>query len=136
MSKTAPLHNILQKKALAWFQALIRKYVWGMDIHPSTQIATTALIDRTWPRGIHIGADCSIGEHVVVLTHDMTRGVYLDTRIGDRSVLGARAIILPGLTVGADSLVMPGAVVTRDMPPNSIAIGNPATVEPRPSAAG
>jgi acetyltransferase-like isoleucine patch superfamily enzyme len=132
MSKVAPLHNTVQKKALSWFQALIRKHVWGMDIHPSTQIATTALIDRTWPRGIHIGAGCNIGEHVVVLTHDMTRGVYMDTRIGDRCILGARAIILPGVTLGSDSLVMPGAVVTRDMPPNSIAMGNPATVEPRP----
>lgn len=114
-----------------WVQRTIRSQVWGMDIHPSTQIELSALIDRTYPRGIHIGPDCWIGEEAVVLTHDRTRGFYLDTRIGARCCLGERAIILPGLTVGDDCVVMPGAVVTRDMPPNSQALGNPAVITPR-----
>jgi acetyltransferase-like isoleucine patch superfamily enzyme len=105
--------------------------LWGMDIHPSAVIATTALIDRTWPRGVHIDAGCVIGEQAVILTHDFTRGIYLDTRIGARTFLGARAIVLPGLSIGEDCLVMPGSLVNRDMPSNSIAIGNPAKITPR-----
>lgn len=112
-------------------QRLVQVRWWRMDIHPTAWIAPTALIDRTWPKGVHIGAQCIIDEEAVILTHDLTRGVYLDTRIGDRSVLGPRSIILPGLTIGEDCVVKAGALVTRDMPANSIAIGNPATVEAR-----
>lgn len=115
----------------ARFQRLLQIHIWGMDIHPSARIATTALIDRTWPRGIHIGPNCEIAEQAVMLTHDMARGVYLDTRLGARSKVGARAIVLPGLTIGEDCVVAPGAVVTKDMPPGSYAIGNPAEIRAR-----
>ena len=111
-----------------WCIRQIQVRLWGMDIHPSARIAPTALIDRTWPRGIHIAADCKIDEEVVILTHDMSRGIYMDTRIGPRCRLGARSIVMPGVTIGEDSVVAPGAVVIRDMPPKSYALGNPAVV--------
>ena len=110
---------------------LIQVHVWGMDIHPTARIANSALIDRTWPRGIHIAANCVLGEEAVVLAHDMTRGIYLDTRLGAGCQMGARAIVLPGLTVGEDCVIAPGAVVTKDMPPGSYALGNPAAITPR-----
>lgn len=112
-----------------WFIRQIQVRLWGMDIHPTARIASTALIDRTWPRGIHIGEGCQIDEEVVVLAHDMSRGIYLDTRIGARTRLGARSIVMPGVTIGEDSVVAPGAVVIRDMPPRSYALGNPAVVQ-------
>lgn len=112
----------------ARFKRMLQKHFWGMDIHPSARICDTALIDRTWPRGIHIGANCIIDEEAVVLTHDMTRGLYLDTRISAGCRLGARSIVLPGLTIGEDCVIAPGAVVTKDMPPGAYAIGNPAQI--------
>ncbi|HEV2363404.1 MAG TPA: DapH/DapD/GlmU-related protein [Caulobacteraceae bacterium] len=112
-------------------QRLIQTRFWGMDIHPSAQIATTALIDRTWPRGVHIGQDCIICEEAVVLTHDLTRGLYLHTRLGARTVMGPRSIVMPGVTVGEDCVLQPGAVVIRDMPAGSEARGNPAEITPR-----
>lgn len=102
-----------------------------MRIDRSAAIDPSALIDRTWPRGIHIAAQCYIGEEAVVLSHDLTRGVYLDTRIGAGSYLGPRSIVLPGITIGEDCLVMPGALVTKDMPDRHVAIGNPATISAR-----
>jgi acetyltransferase-like isoleucine patch superfamily enzyme len=42
--------------------------------------------------------------------------------------IGANATILPGLTIGANSMVGAGAVVTRDVPPNAIVVGNPARI--------
>lgn len=107
---------------------LLRAHVWGMDIHPSARIADSALIDRTWPRGIHIAEGCVIDEEAVVLTHDMARGIYLDTHIGPRCQLGARCIVLPGVTLGEECVVAPGAVVTKDMPARSYALGNPAQI--------
>ena len=108
------------------WQRFVQTRVFRMDIHPTARISATALIDRTWPKGIHIGARCVIGEEAVVLTHDMTRGIYLDTRVGADSVIGPRAIVLPGVTVGQRCTVMPGALVNRDLPDGSTAMGNPA----------
>jgi UDP-2-acetamido-3-amino-2,3-dideoxy-glucuronate N-acetyltransferase len=42
--------------------------------------------------------------------------------------IGANATILPGLTIGANAMVGAGAVVTRDVPPNAIVVGNPARI--------
>jgi acetyltransferase-like isoleucine patch superfamily enzyme len=102
-----------------------------MDIHPTARVDATALIDRTWPKGVHIGRDCHVAAEAVVLTHDFTRGLYLDTRIGARSYLGPRSIVLPGVTIGADCIVMPGALVNKDMGDHCIAIGNPAEIQSR-----
>lgn len=114
------------------FQRLVQTRLWGMDIHPTAWIAASALIDRTWPRGIHIGADCVIAEEAVVLTHDMTRGIYMDTRIGDGTTVGARAIIMPGITVGRNCTILPGTLVNRDLPDGVTVVGNPArVVEPQ-----
>lgn len=111
------------------WQRWVRRTVWKMDIHPSAWIAPTALIDRTWPRGVHIGAHCTIDEEAVLLTHDLTRGLYLDTYIGRGTVVGPRAIILPGIRVGEDCVIAPGALVNRDVPDGATAFGNPARVD-------
>jgi acetyltransferase-like isoleucine patch superfamily enzyme len=109
----------------AW-QMRIRRWLWGMDIHPSALIAATAYIDRTWPKGVHIGAGSLIDEEAVILTHDMTRGLYLDTFIGRRSYVGPRAIILPGVTIGDGAIIEPGAIVTKSVAGGARVAGNPA----------
>lgn len=119
----------------AGLQRLMRRYVFGMDIHPSVTIAPSAYIDRTWPKGIHIAEGCVVGEEAIVLTHDMTRGIYVDTYIGARTRIGPRAIIMPGLNIGADCVIRPGAMVTRDMPAGHVALGNPAEISPSAEAA-
>lgn len=48
--------------------------------------------------------------------------------ICDGAWIGARALILPGVTVGTGAIVAAGAVVTRDVPPNTVAAGIPAKV--------
>lgn len=49
-------------------------------------------------------------------------------RIEDEAWIGGGAILLPGVTIGRGSVVGAGAVVTRDIPPYSVAVGNPARV--------
>jgi len=48
--------------------------------------------------------------------------------IGDNVWLGIRTMVLPGVTIGADSVVGAGSVVTHDIPPRSLAAGVPARV--------
>ena len=49
-------------------------------------------------------------------------------RIGDGTWVGARAMILPGVTIGKRVVVAAGSVVTRDVPDDSLVAGNPARV--------
>lgn len=102
--------------------------VWGMDIHPTATFSLSTRFDKTYPKGVHIGAESYVAFDAAVLTHDTTRRMYRDTIIGKRCFIGARSIILPGITVGDGSVVGSGSVVTKDVPPGSVVVGNPARV--------
>lgn len=52
----------------------------------------------------------------------------LSTLIHQGASIGANATILPGLSIGRNAMVGAGAVVTRDVPPNAIVVGNPARI--------
>lgn len=102
--------------------------IWGMDIHPTAQFSLSTKFDRTFPVGVHVGAHSYVAFEARILTHDMTRGLYLHTRIGENCFIGGRSMILPGVEIGDNSVVAAGAVVTRSVPPRSIVAGNPARV--------
>jgi maltose O-acetyltransferase len=86
---------------------------------------------------ITIGADCQIGPNVQLLTpthptdpeprRDKLEAAEPIT-IGDNVWLGGDAIILPGVSIGENTVIGAGAVVTRDIPANVVAVGNPARV--------
>ena len=48
--------------------------------------------------------------------------------IGARAWIGFNAIIMKGVTVGENSVIAAGSIVTRDVPPNAVVAGNPATI--------
>ena len=82
---------------------------------------------------VTIGNDVAIANEVYIMDTD-SHGVEgrpvknAPVRIGDGSWLGARALILPGVTIGRRCLVAAGAVVSRDVPDDSLVAGNPAQV--------
>ncbi len=102
--------------------------VYKMDIHPTAIISSKARLDRTNPRGVHVGADSVVTTGVVILTHNyvLGHGVHVDTRVGSNVFLGVNAILLPGVTIHDNVIVGAGAVVTKDVPSNCIVAGNPA----------
>jgi acetyltransferase-like isoleucine patch superfamily enzyme len=100
--------------------------VFGMDIHPTAEFSLSVRFDQTNPRGVHVGEYSYIAFDVAILTHDLTRGVRLHTRIGRNCFIGARSIILPGVTIGDGSIVGAGSVVIRDVAPATVVGGNPA----------
>jgi hypothetical protein len=102
--------------------------IWKMDLHPTMQMSLSAKFDRTFPIGVHVGAQSYVAFEARILTHDMTRGLYLHTRIGENCFIGGRSLILPGVEIGDHCIVAAGSVVTKSVPPHSIAAGNPAVV--------
>lgn len=101
---------------------------WGMDIHSSVEFSLSARFDTTFPKGVHIGEQTYIAFDAAILTHDRTRGLYRHTRIGKNTFIGARSIIMPGVTIGDECIVGAGAVVVKDVPFRTIVAGNPAVV--------
>lgn len=85
--------------------------------------------------GITIGDDVLIGPNVSLVTEnhptdpkDRTTVLLKPIVIKRNAWLGAGATILPGVTIGENSIVAAGAVVSRDVPPNTIVAGVPAKV--------
>jgi acetyltransferase-like isoleucine patch superfamily enzyme len=101
---------------------------WGMDIDPTARFSLSVRFDKTYPKGIHIGAHTFVAFEVAVLAHDMTRGLYLHTRIGSCCFVGARSVILPGIQIGDGCIIGSGSIVTKDVPPRSLVAGNPARI--------
>jgi maltose O-acetyltransferase len=86
---------------------------------------------------IRIGADCQLATSVQLLT--ATHPVDPEARrlgweyaepiaLGDNVWLGGGVVVCPGVTIGDDTVVGAGAVVTRDLPARVVAVGNPARV--------
>lgn len=85
--------------------------------------------------GVHIGARTliSTGCSIASITHSeqiATRriGIEAPVTIEEDCWLGTGAIVLPGVRIGKGSIIGAGAVVTKDIPPFSMAIGVPARV--------
>lgn len=95
---------------------------------------------------VTIGDDCSFGPNVTIVTpvHPMLpderkrikcadgqirRLCYAKSvKIGNDCWFGANVVVCPGVTVGENCVIGAGSVVTRDIPPNSFAAGNPCRV--------
>ncbi len=89
--------------------------------------------------GVEIGADTLISMHCRILSSNHTvpppgtairsqPDIALPTKIGRDVWLGAGVTVLGGVTIGDGCVVGAGAVVTKDLPPNSVAVGVPAHV--------
>jgi acetyltransferase-like isoleucine patch superfamily enzyme len=111
---------------------LYSKLTIGRETIVSTRV-TINLDDR-----VHIGDRVTIGPHVLIYSGNHRLGSSLQrcdpdvagkpVHIGDGCWIRVGAIILPGVTVGDGSIVAAGAVVSRDVPPNTLVEGNPARV--------
>ncbi len=83
--------------------------------------------------GIMIGNNVQIGPNVTIVTdnHDFYDRYVLRCRsvvLEDNAWIGVNATIMPGVTVGKNAIIAGGAVVTKNVPANTIVGGNPARV--------
>jgi maltose O-acetyltransferase len=120
-----------------------RVRITGRGLRPASRISVG---DNCWINDsctfdasatITIGNGTAFGHEVALITstHDVGSHFYragtsadLPIVIGDGAWIGARAMVLPGVTVGAGSIVAAGSVVNRDIAPDVLAAGVPAKV--------
>ena len=92
------------------------------------------IIDPSHCWHITIGDNVTLAPNVHVLAHDASTKVFLNhtrvanTKIGNNVFVGAGSIVLPGVSIGNNVVVGAGSVVAKDIPDDSVAIGNPARV--------
>lgn len=113
------------------FAELRRLYfnkLWGMDIGPNCRISLSARLDKSNPRGVHIGDGTAINFGACILTHDYPRWLSADTWVGKECNIGARSIIMPGVKIGDNCVVAAASVVMKDVPANCVVVGNPARI--------
>ena len=116
---------------------LLYPYGGRIEIGPAVHLGPYTVIYGHG--GVTIGADTLVSMHCRILSSNHTvppagtpirsqPDIPLPTAIGRDVWLGAGVTILGGVTVGDGCVVGAGAVVTKDLPPNSVAMGVPAAV--------
>jgi serine O-acetyltransferase len=107
----------------------------GLDLSSSAEIGPGLLILHGWgivvSKGAKIGANVTLANGVVIGRKDTITSDGRETSfpvIGDDVFIGAHAIVIGGVTVGDGAIIGPGSVVTKDVPPRSVVVGNPARI--------
>jgi serine O-acetyltransferase len=136
------LHAVFMYRAAHWFWnrrccwigrfiSHLARFLTGIEIHPGARIGRRFFIDHGM--GVVIGETALIGDDVT-LYHSVTLGGTSWNKgkrhptLEDGVVVGAGAKVLGPITVGAGAKVGSNAVVVKNVPPGTTAVGNPARV--------
>lgn len=138
--------DIGEKVHLGWHPAprlgdgalLLQPRVTGASISIGSSTALSNNVSIVAMRGIQIGKRCLIGDLVQIFDCDFHEiqpdhrhdscGPIEPVTIGDNVWIGSRAMILRGVSIGENSVIAAGSVVTSAIPPNCLAAGVPARV--------
>ena len=109
-------------------------------IGENTFLNTQVILNADIGGKIHISNDCMIGPRTIFRTanhkindiHSIKRGqghAFADIFVERNVWIGANVTVLSGVTIGENSVIAAGAVVTKDIPKNCLAAGVPAIVK-------
>lgn len=85
----------------------------------------------TFGNNVFIGPDCGFYTALHPISYKLRNQLYeraLPISVGDNVWFGGGCRVLPGVTVGSNAVIGAGSVVTRDIPDNCVAAGNPCRV--------
>ena len=129
-------YNVFPSKLRIFFLRLM-----GVRVGENTFIGVHVTVDSSYPRKVVIGNNCGIATGVVILAHRRDVSEYskqkgyndypfkvMNVLINDNVQIGTNSTILPGVVIGKSSIIGAGSVVTKDIPPYSLAVGIPAKV--------
>jgi acetyltransferase-like isoleucine patch superfamily enzyme len=113
----------------------------GVKVGKGSKISRSVQIDDAYPHLVKIGKYVWVTAGVMILCHQRNLNKYekgkpvmhcplttAEVIIKDGAHIGIGAIIMPGVTIGEGAVIGAGAVVTKDVPPYSLALGVPARV--------
>lgn len=106
----------------------------GLTVGKNFSRQEKTLIDQSHCWLINIGDDVTLAPRVHILAHDASTKYGLGytriglVNIGNNVFVGASTTILPNVTIGDNVVIGAGSVVSRNIPSNSVAVGNPAKV--------
>ena len=124
-------YSLEAKKKEKFLNSLIDK---GLQLGKNVYIVSDYFFDPSHCFLISIGDNCTIAPNVRLIAHDASTFKLLGyTKMGrinimENCFIGDSVIILPNVTIGKNSIIGSGSVVTRDIPPDMVATGNPAKV--------
>ncbi|HDN86232.1 MAG: serine O-acetyltransferase [Candidatus Omnitrophota bacterium] len=118
-------------KTVARFISHIGRFLTGVEIHPGAKIGRRFFIDHGM--GVVIGETAEIGDDVLIYQGVVLGGVSREKvkrhpTIGNRVVIGARAVLLGPIKVGDGAKVGAGSVVINDVPEGATVVGVPGRV--------
>ena len=101
----------------------------GITIGPRVSWGLESTPDVFWPELITVEADAIIGYNATILCHEFLQDECRTgpVTIGERATIGAGAIVLPGIHIGANATVAANSLVTRDVPEDATVAGVPAS---------
>lgn len=106
----------------------------GLKVGKNCSGLVNCTIDYSHSWLIEIGDNVIFAPQVYLLAHDTSTKKSLGhtkigkIKIGNNCFIGARVMILPGVTIGDNSIIGAGSIVVKSIPPNVVAGGNPAKV--------
>ena len=126
MAYTCPVNNL---------RVLFHKWR-GVNIGNNVFIGLRCTLDHAYPEYIYIDDNVILSGDIYIVAHNKP-SVHFKRKIpsfvapvviGKNSFIGVRTVILPGVNIGEGSFIAGGSVVTKNVPHNSVAGGNPAVV--------
>ena len=126
-------HSLYKKGLLvpARFVSQLSRFLTGLEIHSGASIGKRVCIDHG--AGILIGGTAENCDNVM-LYHGVTLGGTGKQKnkrhptVEDNVMIGAGTIVLGPVTIGANTKIGAGSVVTQDLPPNVTAVGSPVMI--------
>lgn len=109
----------------------------GRQVHLGNSVYANFNLTLVDDGEIFIGDNCMFAPNVTIATAghpiepELRRQAMqfnIPVRVGNNVWVGAGAVLLPGVTIGDNTVIGAGSVVTKDIPPNVIAVGNPCRV--------
>lgn len=118
-------------KFLARMLSHFNRFITQIEIHPGAQIGRRFFIDHG--AGVVIGETSEIGDDVLMYQGVVLGGTTLEKKkrhptIGNKVVIGSKAIVLGAITVGDGARIGSGSVVIRSVPPGATVVGIPGRV--------